>query len=192
MRKLLHVMAAGALATACTSSPTGAGAPTFLTAAVEGAASVQYTGDGSFQTLPPTAGPVRFTLHSRGTGASADHGFFFHSAYTAAPVERSIGTWGDVADRAVYWYDEGSVRRIFTGLVGTLRIEQARRDRIEGTFRMTALLTHVCEIQPGFPAPFLVCEAAPEEAPEEVVEVSGTFAAGPLGGHDPGLTPSPY
>ncbi len=180
--------ALSALLAACGRSPAAGEAP-LLGAALAGGGPGVVVGSGSFQLAPPGGpGPVRFGLHSRGSGASAGEGFWFHSTRPPAAGERPLGVLNADTDRATYWRDQGSVRRIYAAESGSLRVERATGRRVTGSFRMQARLAYVCQIIPASPAPVVECEPTAESGS---VEITGSFDAGPMGGDTPGLTPFP-
>lgn len=190
----LTIAAVAALA-ACTSEPTGASAPSFLRAAIAGSKQAQYDGSGTFQILPARMQGARFSLHSRGVEASADQGFAFHAMDAPMPGEYPIGERGRGLQLdpdkfyATYWHDEGNLRTIFKARSGTVRISESTPRRVAGSFQITATLLYVCTLSlPAGPGQLMDCKPAQEEGS---IEITGSFDAGPIGGENPGLIPSP-
>jgi hypothetical protein len=185
--------AAAAIVMAGCGESVAPGEASYFHATVTGAVDVGYAGSGSFSIRPPGLSGPAFTLYSVGMGAAANQGFAFDAMEAPAPGDYAIGeAVGAGVVRATYWHDEGTERRLFRAESGTLRIEQstARRTggrldgRVSGTFQMEATLLYVCDVVPGWPGSFLVCDPAPGD---DRVHVSGSFDAGALGGDSPGL-----
>lgn len=175
----------------CAHEPVATGAPAFLSAAIDGSIRADYSGTGTFQTLPAKVSGARFSLHSSGTGASTGQGFAFQSMLPPEPGEYPIGVMsGDEkldggAFHASYWYDEGGVKRIFGAASGTVRISESTTRRVVGTFRVTARPLYLCTLKPSLAGQLTTCAPSDDEAS---LEITGSFDAGPLGGESPGLT----
>jgi hypothetical protein len=163
--------------TACT-DPGGVQSSSILTAVVEGSVQGAYTGTGSFQLLPGSVEGPRFRLRSMGTGNSANQGFAFLAMEAPSPGDVPIGELDDATTHVNYWYDEGAVRNLFRADSGVLRITESTARRVAGEFEIEATLLYLCEITPGFPADFLICDT-PEE--EGTVLITGAFDAAPFG-----------
>jgi hypothetical protein len=184
--------AAAAVALAACSDTTGVIADSFMHASVSGSVDAAYSGTGAFMIRPAgTPGPL-FTVSSHGAGSSANQGFAFQAEDVPAAGDYVVGALGPASVFATYWYDEGSTRKLFRAESGTLRIEESTaalgggrmQGRVSGTFELSAALLYVCELVPGFPKNFLVCNPAEESAS---IQVTGSFLARPVGGDNPGV-----
>lgn len=190
---VLSVTGIAALA-GCASEPTGASAPSFLTAAVVGSKHAQYDGTGSFLIRSAGTAGARFSLYSQGAGASTDQGFAFQAMEAPTPGEFPIGEMdqnGQIdPDRyhVNYWYDQGNTRTIFKAQSGTVRISESTERRVKGSFQLTATLLYKCTLTPSLAGQLMECKPAQEEGS---VEITGSFDAGALGGDKPGLIPPP-
>jgi hypothetical protein len=167
------------LAISACGNATGPTPATFLRAEIAGSIVGEYSGTGSFQTRPAFVPGPRFTLHSSGTGASANQGFAFMAAERPAPGEHAVGDVEAGLIQAHYWYDEGHARRLFQADSGSLQITESSDRRMVGTFEISARLVYLCEIVPGFPGDLMVCDPADETAS---VVTTGSFYASPIGG----------
>jgi hypothetical protein len=184
---LFATAAAIVLLASCGRDSLSLSAPAFLAASIDGEIRSEYVGSGTFDIRSAdTPDPVRFVILSQGSGASSGEGFWFHSTQAPRVGARPIGMLDPATDRAIYWQDEGNVWRIYRAEEGEIALARVTARRVAGSFHLSARLQYVCAIHPGFPGPIVECEPAQEDA---VIQVTGSFAAGPLGGGDPGRIP---
>jgi hypothetical protein len=204
VRFLATAFLAATATAGCGREPVAPADADFLLASVAGSVQAEYSGSGAFRVAPASVpSPLRFSLFSRGTGASLNQSFHFvgrdapgvgEYALQDLPLRADRGfspeLLGEGAYLGAYSHREGSVLRIFRATSGSVRVTESRTDvaprRIAGTFTMVGVLSSLCSVSPGFPWDMIECEYVDGG---EGVEVAGSFAVGPLGGDDPGLTP---
>jgi hypothetical protein len=184
LRRPLYL--AAVLLVGCGAGSTAPDRPSYFSASVTGSVQTEYEGSGSFRLLGAQYPGPRYSLHSRGTGTSSEQGFAFIGMDAPSPGEHPIGEVDATTYLATYWNDEGQTRRIFRASGGAVLVSEQSESRAAGAFTITAKLALICSLQSAFPAPILDCEHAPAG---EMVEITGTFDASPLGGESPGLHP---
>ncbi len=141
-----------------------------VSASLQGSIATTYEGSGQFGVGSARAPqrPVLFTLRS--LGRAGDQGFYLQRPGRELPEvgEHALGQAGGFA--AAYERVHEGVRERYLARRGVLEITVATPERLEGTFRFTAVRT--CT---GTGSALHCTVPAPDDAP--TIEVAGTFVA---------------
>jgi hypothetical protein len=192
-----RIVVAGLLATAvaaCSVPPTGAGGPSFLRAAVDGAVVDTFEGRASFHVGTPGPGRQQFQLSSYGsvrTGPSFaitrwNGGRLAVGSYPLGLVDlgdsRTQGSGPLSGITLQYFHTDEEFEAQFVAYEGVLEITHSTRNRVEGTFTFSAerycLRERIRSNPPREPVGPCTPQSVRLGAPE--IRVSGTFSATPL------------
>ena len=158
---------------ACEAQPNGPTAVGHLVASLQGDVAGSYAGTGQFSVGRNARAPQRpatFVLRSTGEASGKQEGFYLYrlGPHLPTPGLYSLGETNGFAAR--YERIHNGVREGYTAVMGDLEITAATSDRIEGTFRLTAVLNCAGTISA------MSCQApAPLQAPR--IEMTGSFTA---------------
>ena len=173
-------------------NPVGSEDMGWLRATITDAREVQFEGTGWFSEHPardePIRLPVRFTIASKGVGASVDQDLIILGmgagvppvgVYSLAPLEEDGGV---LQGLTVYYSRHTDVlAESFTAVSGELEITLSNGDRIEGTFRYVG--SRYCSSPSGlvtdYDGTFFCGDPNTIDPSAPRVEVSGSFAVVP-------------
>ncbi len=179
MRRWVSLLALAGVLSACESAPTEPTEVGQLVASIQGNVAASYEGSGQFSIGSNPRAPQRpaaFTLRSTGGGSRDNEGFYLHrlGGELPTPGQYTLGQAGGFT--VAYERVHNGVRERYTAVTGELEITASTPERIEGTFRLTAVLNCTGTLSA------MNCQVpAPVEGPR--IEVTGSFIA--VEGNDP-------